>query len=195
MLNFLMRMNLPNRLTLMRIVMVPIFCAFICIEAQWAQLIAALIFVAAAVTDMFDGKIARERNLVTDFGKLMDPIADKLLVTAAMVFLTSQHRLYAGITVAFIAREFIISGFRMIAATHGTVIAAGKMGKYKTVTQMVGVVMSIVCLPFGGTDALLGWPPLAVLSRVVVWVALALAVVSCVDYIARNWNVIDTTNI
>ena len=128
MLTLLKRMNLPNKLTLLRVALAPVMCAFICVEAGWAQLTAALIFVGAAVTDMFDGRIARTRNLITDFGKLMDPVADKLLVTAAMVFLTAQHRMNAGVCVVFIAREFIISGFRMIAASRGVVIAAGKPG-------------------------------------------------------------------
>ena len=195
MLNLIRRMNLPNRLTLLRILLAPVFCAFICVEAGWAQLAAALIFIAASLTDMLDGRIARQRNLITDFGKLMDPIADKLLVTAAMVFLTAQHRMNAGMCVVFIAREFIISGFRMVAASRGVVIAAGKLGKYKTVTQMIAVVMSILCLGFGGVPAVLGWPPFAVLARAVMWAALALAVLSCVDYILLNRSVIDTTNI
>ena len=195
MLTLLKRMNLPNKLTLLRVALVPVMCAFICVEAGWAQLTAALIFVGAAVTDMFDGRIARSRNLITDFGKLMDPVADKLLVTAAMVFLTAQHRMNAGACVVFIAREFIISGFRMIAASRGVVIAAGPLGKYKTITQMIAVTMSILCLSFGGAAALLGWAPLAVLARVMMWIALALAVLSCVDYILRNRHVIDTTSI
>ena len=191
MLTLLKRMNLPNKLTLLRVALVPVMCAFICVEAGWAQLAAALIFVGAAVTDMFDGRIARSRNLITDFGKLMDPVADKLLVTAAMVFLTAQHRMNAGVCVVFIAREFIISGFRMIAASRGVVIAAGPLGKYKTITQMIAVTMSILCLSFGGAAALLGWA----LARVMMWIALALAVLSCVDYILRNRHVIDTTSI
>ena len=195
MLSLLKRMNLPNRLTLLRIVMVPAMCAFLCVEAGWAQLAAALIFVAAAVTDMFDGRIARSRNLITDFGKLMDPIADKLLVTAAMVFLTAQHRMNAGVCVVFIAREFIISGFRMVAASRGVVIAAGPLGKYKTVTQMIAVTMSVLCLGFGDMPAVIDWTPFAVLSHVTMWIALALAVLSCVDYIRRNRHVIDTRNI
>ncbi len=195
MLSFLKRMNLPNRLTLLRILLVPVFCAFICVEACWAQLAAALIFVAASLTDMFDGRIARSRGLVTDFGKLMDPIADKLLVTAAMVFLTAQHRMFAGVCVVFIAREFIISGFRMVAASHGVVIAAGPLGKYKTTAQMIAVVMSILCLPLSGLSPVLDWTPLAVLTHVMMWAALALAVVSCADYILRNRHAIDTKNI
>ena len=195
MLSLLKRMNLPNKLTLLRVVMVPVMCAFLCVEVKWAQLAAALIFVGAAVTDMFDGRIARNRGLITDFGKLMDPIADKLLVIAAMVFLTAQHRMNAGVCVVFIAREFIISGFRLVAASNGVVIAAGPLGKYKTVTQMIAVTMSVMCLGFGGVAAVIDWTPLAVLAHAMMWIALALAVLSCIDYIRRNRHVIDTTNI
>ncbi len=195
MLSFLKRMNLPNRLTMLRIALVPVFCVFLCVEARWAQFTAALLFVAAAVTDLFDGRIARGRGLVTDFGKLMDPIADKLLVTSAMVFLTAQGRMIAGVCLAFIARELIISGFRMIAASRGVVIAASPLGKYKTVAQMIAVTASILCLPLREVPAALGWTPLAVLARAAMWIALALAVLSCVDYILRNRHIIDTTNI
>lgn len=195
MLSLLKRMNLPNKLTLMRIALTPVMCAFLCVETHWAQLAAALIFVAAAVTDLFDGRIARTRGLITDFGKLMDPIADKLLVIAAMVFLTAQHRMNAGACVVIIARELIISGFRMVAASRGVVIAAGPLGKYKTVIQMIFVTMGILCLGFGGLNPVLDWTPLAILTRVMMWAALALAALSCVDYIRRNSHVIDTTNI
>ena len=198
MLKLLKCMNLPNRLTLLRILLVPAFCAFICLETGWAQLTAALIFVAAALTDLLDGRIARSQNLVTDFGKLMDPIADKLLVTAAMVFLTAQSRMNAGMCVAFIAREFIISGFRMLAASRGVVIAAGPLGKYKTAAQMAAIVASILCLPVGDGPSLLSAPlkgAAPVIAAALMWIALALAVVSCVDYIRRNRGVMDTTNI
>ena len=97
MIDFIKRMNLPNKLTLLRVALVPVFCIFISIHSPWAQMLAALVFVGASLTDWFDGKIARRDNLITDFGKLMDPIADKLLVTAAMVFLTAQHRMMAGV--------------------------------------------------------------------------------------------------
>ena len=198
MLTLLRRMNLPNRLTLLRILLVPAFCAFICMEAGSAQLTAALIFIAAALTDLLDGRIARMRSLVTDFGKLMDPVADKLLVTAAMVFLTAQNRMNAGMCVAFIAREFIISGFRMVAASRGVVIAAGPLGKYKTTAQMAAIVATILCMPVGNEPSLLGTylhdaAPIAAVA--LMWIALALAVISCIDYIWRNRNVIDTTNI
>jgi CDP-diacylglycerol---glycerol-3-phosphate 3-phosphatidyltransferase len=195
MIDFIKRMNLPNKLTLLRIVLVPVFCVFISIRAPWAQLVAALVFIGASITDLFDGKIARRDNLITDFGKLMDPIADKLLVTAAMVFLTAQHRMMAGVCMVFIAREFIISGFRMIAASRGKVIAAGPLGKYKTATEMVSLPACMLCLAFDGCPAVLNSAFLAVLAQIILWIALALAVLSCIDYILRNKDVIDTTKI
>ena len=195
MIDFIKRMNLPNKLTLLRVVLVPVFCIFISIHSPWAQMLAALVFVGASLTDWFDGKIARRDNLITDFGKLMDPIADKLLVTAAMVFLTAQHRMMAGVCMVFIAREFIISGFRMIAASRGKVIAAGPLGKDKTAAEMVCLPACILCIPFEGCGAVLSSSFMAVLAQIILWIALALAVLSCIDYIARNKDVIDTTNI
>ena len=195
MIDFIKRMNLPNKLTLLRVALVPVFCIFISIHSPWAQMLAALVFVGASLTDWFDGKIARRDNLITDFGKLMDPIADKLLVTAAMVFLTAQHRMMAGVCMVFIAREFIISGFRMIAASRGKVIDAGPLGKYKTAAEMVCLPACILCIPFEGCGAVLSSSFMAVLAQIILWIALALAVLSCIDYIVRNKDVIDTTNI
>ena len=195
MIDFIKRINLPNKLTLLRVVLVPVFCIFISIHSHWAQLLAALVFIGASLTDWFDGKIARRDNLITDFGKLMDPIADKLLVTAAMVFLTAQHRMMAGVCMVFIAREFIISGFRMIAASRGKVIAAGPLGKYKTAAEMVCLPACILCISFDGCAAVLSSSFMSVLAQIILWIALALAVLSCIDYIVRNRDVIDTTNI
>ena len=202
MLKTLLRMNLPNKLTLLRVILVPVFCAFVCVESYEAQFAAALIFILASLTDMLDGKIARKKGLITDFGKLMDPIADKLLVTAAMVFLTSQNRMNAGMCVAFIAREFIISGFRMLAASRGIVIAAGKLGKYKTVTQMIAIVMAILGTPWENGQSSLSFilpgnmnAIINIAAVALMWIALALAIVSCIEYIVKNLHVIDTTNI
>ena len=188
-------MNLPNKLTIARIILVPVFWVFLTVAAPWAQLVAFFVFLIASATDYVDGYIARSRNLVTDFGKFVDPIADKLLVTTGMLVLLGQGRMADWVVILFIAREFIIAAFRMVAAGKGVVIAADKLGKYKTVTQMIAVVMSILCLGFGGVPAVLGWPPFAVLARAMMWAALALAVLSCVDYILLNRSVIDTTNI
>lgn len=182
-------MNLPNRLTLLRILFVPLFCVFLCIPEWFGQLIAVLIFIAASLTDLLDGYIARRDNLITDFGKLVDPIADKLLITSAMIFMVAQNRISAVVVLIFIAREFVISGFRMLAASQGTVIAADKLGKYKTVAQTIAVILLILFKPLDSSWALMGAAGV-VLADVVTYIALALSVVSCVDYIYKNRSLI-----
>ena len=132
-------MNLPNKLTILRVIMIPFFVVFMYLDFAAAKWIALGIFIAAAITDTLDGQIARRCNLVTTFGKFMDPLADKLLVCSAMIALVDQGRIPAWIVIIIIAREFIISGFRLIAAEKGVVIAAGIWGKLKTVVQMVMV--------------------------------------------------------
>ena len=186
-------MNLPNKLTLLRIALIPLFCVFLCMSDWTGQLVAALIFILASLTDMLDGYIARRDNLITDFGKLLDPIADKMLVTSAMIFMVAQSRMSAVVVLLFVSREFIISAFRMLAASHGVVIAAGKLGKYKTAMQTVAVLLSMVCIPFGIYDGFMGAFGI-VLSNVCMWIALVLAVLSCIDYIRSNKSVIDWKN-
>ena len=130
-------MNLPNKLTLLRVCMIPFFVVFARMNAFWAQCVAVGIYALACVTDALDGHIARSRNLITDFGKFMDPIADKLLVMSALVVLTAQGRMPDWACILMLAREFLVSGFRLVAVENGRVIAAGPLGKLKTVFQMV----------------------------------------------------------
>lgn len=183
-------MNLPNKLTLLRILLIPVFCVFLCMEGWTWQLIAALIFILASLTDMLDGYIARRDHLVTDFGKLMDPIADKMLVTSAMIFMVAQSRMSALVVLLFVSREFIISAFRMLAASRGTVIAADKLGKYKTVAQMLAIVMLILFKPLGESAALLGNAGM-IAADIVTYIALILSLVSCADYLFKNRSIID----
>ena len=175
-------MNLPNKLTVLRVVMIPFFVAFLLFDITGAadKWIALAIFCAASLTDMLDGKIARKYNLVTDFGKFMDPLADKLLVCTAMICLVSMDKLNVIVVLVIIAREFIISGFRLVASDNGIVIAASYWGKFKTVSQMAMVIVLIMDL--GGVFEMIG--------NVLVWVALILTVVSLVDYIAKNKQVL-----
>ena len=175
-------MNLPNKLTVLRVVMIPFFVAFLLFDITGAadKWIALAIFCAASLTDMLDGKIARKYNLVTNFGKFMDPLADKLLVCTAMICLVSMDKLNVIVVLVIIAREFIISGFRLVASDNGIVIAASYWGKFKTVSQMAMVIVLIMDL--GGVFELIG--------NVLVWVALILTVVSLVDYIAKNKQVL-----
>ena len=175
-------MNLPNKLTVLRVIMVPFFVLFMLTDLggdanKW---IALAIFCVASLTDMLDGKIARARNLVTNFGKFMDPLADKLLVCSAMICLIPAGKLPAWIVIIIIAREFIISGFRLSASDTGIVIAASYWGKFKTVSQMFMIILLIA--DFGGV--------FSVIENVLIWVSLILTVVSLVDYIAKNKQVL-----
>ena len=175
-------MNLPNKLTILRVILIPFFVVFMLFDITGAadKWIALVIFCVASLTDMLDGKIARKYNLVTNFGKFMDPLADKLLVCTALICLTSMNRLNVIVVLVIIAREFIISGFRLVASDNGIVIAASYWGKFKTVSQMALIIVLIMDL--GGV-----WN---VAGTVLAWVALILTVVSLIDYIAKNKQVL-----
>ena len=174
-------MNLPNKLTILRVILIPFFVVFMLFDITAAdKWIALVIFCVASLTDMLDGKIARKYNLVTNFGKFMDPLADKLLVCTALICLTSMNRLNVIVVLVIIAREFIISGFRLVASDNGIVIAASYWGKFKTVSQMALIIVLIMDL--GGV-----WN---VVGTVLTWVALILTVVSLIDYIAKNKQVL-----
>ena len=174
-------MNLPNKLTVLRVIMVPFFVFFMLTDVGGAanKWIALVIFAVASLTDMLDGKIARARGLVTNFGKFMDPLADKLLVCSALICLIQLGQLPAWVVIVIISREFIISGFRLVAADNGIVIAASYWGKFKTVFQMTAVVLLIFNIP-----------ALSVLTSAVLWIAVILTVVSLVDYVAKNIKVL-----
>lgn len=175
-------MNLPNKLTILRVILIPFFVVFMLFDIIGAadKWIALVIFCVASLTDMLDGKIARKYNLVTNFGKFMDPLADKLLVCTALICLTSMNRLNVIVVLVIIARECIISGFRLVASDNGIVIAASYWGKFKTVSQMALIIVLIMDL--GGV-----WN---VVGTVLTWVALLLTIVSLIDYIAKNKQVL-----
>lgn len=171
-------MNLPNKLTILRVIMIPFFVAALMTEGgtnQTFRYLAAVIFIAASLTDLLDGKIARKYNLVTNFGKFMDPLADKLLVCSALICMIELGQLPAWMVLIIISREFIISGFRLVASDNGVVIAASYWGKWKTTFQMISVVLLILNIE-----------ALSMLTTAVVWIALALTVISLVDYIVKN---------
>ncbi len=176
-------MNLPNKLTMFRVILIPFFVFFMLAPnmTDYNNYIAVAIFIVASLTDMLDGKIARKYNLVTNFGKFMDPLADKLLVCSAMICLIQTGQLAAWIVVIIIAREFIISGFRLIASDNGVVIAASYWGKFKTTFQMLMVIVLIlnIDLPF-----------FQILGVILTYVALILTVVSLIDYIVKNKDVL-----
>ena len=176
-------MNLPNKLTIMRVILIPFFVFFLLSPyfPAYGNYIAVAIFIVASLTDMLDGKIARKYNLVTNFGKFMDPLADKLLVCSAMICLIELDRLAAWIVIVIIAREFIISGFRLVASDNGVVIAASYWGKIKTTFQMLMVIVLILDIQM---------PFFQILGTVLTYVALILTVVSLIDYIVKNKDVL-----
>ena len=174
-------MNLPNKLTVLRVLMIPFFVVFMItpLAEGNGKYIALALFCIASLTDMLDGKIARKYNLVTNFGKFMDPLADKLLVCSALICLIELNALPAWMVIIIISREFIISGFRLIASDNGVVIAASYWGKFKTTFQMVSVVLLILDIP-----------ALAFVTTICVWIALVLTIVSLVDYIYKNHKIL-----
>ena len=176
-------MNLPNKLTVFRVVLVPFFVVFLLLSGTNESLkwVALVIFVVASLTDLLDGHIARSRNLVTTFGKFMDPLADKVLTISGMICLIELGRIPSWIVVIIVAREFIISGFRLIATEHGIVIAANYWGKWKTTFQMIMIILMIMNLP-----------ALQMVTTIVMWVALVLTIVSLVTYITQNMDVVRT---
>ena len=173
-------MNLPNKLTVLRMIMIVPFVFFMLTDVAggMSKWIALALFVIASLTDLLDGKIARKYNLVTNFGKFMDPLADKLLVCAAMICLVETGKIASWVVIIIISREFIISGFRLIASDNGIVIAASYWGKFKTVFQMVMIILMIADIAV-----------LSVVTQIVMWIALILTIVSLIDYLKKNWHV------
>lgn len=177
-------MNLPNKLTILRVIMIPVFVVFMLFTVtdtadKW---IALVLFITASLTDLLDGYIARKYNLVTNFGKFMDPLADKLLVCSALICLVELGKISAWIVIIIIAREFIISGFRLVASDNGVVIAASYWGKFKTTFQMV-----MICLMIADLE------PLRFITAIVMWAALALTLISLIDYLVKNKEIMKDT--
>ena len=186
-------MNLPNKLTVFRVILIiPFVILLLGGYAQWGwftalfggilgitDYIALVIFIIASLTDLLDGKIARKYNLVTNFGKFMDPLADKLLVCSAMICLIEMGRIPAWVVIIIISREFIISGFRLVASDNNVVIAASYWGRFKTTFQM-----TMVCLMIANISAL------EVLTQIIMWIALILTIVSLIDYLVKNKGVL-----
>ncbi len=175
-------MNTPNKLTVARMIIVPFLVVFLL--TGWGgdanRYISLALFVVASVTDWFDGYLARKNNLVTNFGKFMDPLADKLLVCSAMICMIELKRLPAWFVIIIIGREFIISGFRLIAAENGIVIAANYWGKFKTASQMIMIILLI--LHFDGI--------FVTLEQLFIWLSLALTIISLITYIWQNKSVL-----
>ncbi|WP_047984815.1 CDP-diacylglycerol--glycerol-3-phosphate 3-phosphatidyltransferase [Ornithinibacillus californiensis] len=187
-------MNIPNRITLSRILLIPIFIIIMSIPFNWGEwnigdstlpishFVAALLFIVASATDWIDGHYARKHNLVTNLGKFLDPLADKLLVSAALILLVEIGAAPAWVVIVIISREFAVTGLRLVAAGEGIVLAAGKMGKLKTATQMTAIAVlllhnfpfSFISFPFG---------------TIMLYIALFFTVLSGYDYFVKNWHV------
>ena len=176
------KMNLPNKLTVLRMILVPVFMAVLLLWNRW---VALAIFILASLTDFVDGKLARSRGLVTDFGKFMDPLADKLLVISAMVIFVEQGTMPSWVCMVVIARELAVSGLRMVAASHGTVMAAGWSGKIKTACTMIG--LCVMMVPQAANIAIAGSFTVNTLMWIVILVT---TVVSGVEYFAKNGAVL-----
>ena len=174
-------MNLPNKLTVVRMVLVPFFVASLLLSGSNETLkwVALVLFVVASLTDFLDGYIARKYNLITNFGKFMDPLADKILTISGMICLIELGRIPSWIVVIIVAREFIISGFRLVAAENGVVIAANYWGKFKTTFQMIMIILMIMNIP-----------QLQIVTNIVMWIALALTLISLWTYIMANKQVL-----
>ena len=175
-------MNLPNKLTIIRVCLIPFFVAALLFDHgnnYTMRIVANVLFIVASLTDLFDGKIARKYNLVTNFGKFMDPLADKLLVCSALICLIELGQLPAWVVIIIISREFIISGFRLVAADNGVVIAASYWGKFKTTFQMAADILMIFNIP-----------ALTLVTNIVVVIAVALTIISLVDYVAKNIKIL-----
>lgn len=170
-------MNLPNKLTLFRVILIPVFLVLLYFGFDIPALV---VFVVASLTDLLDGKIARSKNLVTNFGKFADPLADKLLTCSAMIALSDLGRLAGWIVIVIIAREFIISGFRLVASDNNVVIAANYWGKFKTTFQMIMVILLIANIQI---------PAVVFVTKVVTYIALILTIISLITYMTQNWDV------
>lgn len=192
-------MNLPNKLTLLRVILIPFFLLFMYVEVPFHYAIALVIFAGASITDALDGKIARKRNLVTNFGKFLDPLADKVLVIAALAVFTELARVNMGAVPLIIisAREFMVSGLRLLAANSGVVVAAGIWGKLKTAFTMVAIIAIIFWLSLY-YDLNIGFPEAFVnaidniLVPVLIWISTLLTIISGGVYLKGYWHLIDS---
>ncbi|MCX7695849.1 MAG: CDP-diacylglycerol--glycerol-3-phosphate 3-phosphatidyltransferase [Caloramator sp.] len=175
-------MNLANKITISRIFLVPLFLFFLLVKIPYGNWIATIIFIIAALTDSLDGYIARNRNQITKFGKFLDPLADKLIVTAALVALVERQIIPSWLVVIILAREFAITGLRAVAASEGNVIAASNWGKLKTVTQIVAIIAALIELKYGGYNIYI----------YLMYIATIITIISGIDYIEKNRKFINS---
>lgn len=179
-------MNLPNKLTVLRVVLIPFFVAALMLQFKWHIWVAVALFSAAAITDWFDGRIARERGIVTNFGKFLDPLADKMLVMAALVCMTAMGWCDPAAVIIILAREFMVSGLRLVTAGEGVVVAAGMWGKVKTAFTLFAVIAIMVFEGFFGHSDTLYY-----ISELLVWISAVLTIISGGVYVKEYWAYID----
>ncbi|QUI23042.1 CDP-diacylglycerol--glycerol-3-phosphate 3-phosphatidyltransferase [Vallitalea pronyensis] len=174
-------MNIANKLTLFRVILIPFFLlSLYVIDAPYGHIVGVTLFIIASLTDLLDGYLARSRNMVTNFGKFMDPLADKLLVSAALIYFVESGDIAAWVVIVIISREFIISGFRIVAAKEGVVMAAGWWGKVKTAVTMVMIIVILCQFSFAGIE---------IIEQVLIYGAVFFTVMSALDYITKNINI------
>lgn len=174
-------MNTANKFTLFRVILVPVFMALFMCEGFWLQIAAIGVFILASITDAVDGHIARSKNQITTFGKFADPLADKMLTTAAFLVIMYKGFMSPWAIMIVLAREFMVSGVRLAAASDGKVIAASMWGKAKTVSQMIAIIASMVLILIGNDISY-------IIIDVLIWISVVLTVISGVDYLVKNWH-------
>jgi CDP-diacylglycerol--glycerol-3-phosphate 3-phosphatidyltransferase len=180
-------MNTANKITVSRVFLIPVFIILVLFENTFAQLAALLIFIIAAVTDTIDGYVARKYNMVSDFGKFLDPLADKLLVTAALSALVGMNRISVWILFIITVREFIVTGLRLIAVNNGVVIAASIWGKIKTVLQLIVISIALLPFEFGQNMAIYGK---ITTVDILMYAVVAVTIISGYEYVAKNSSVL-----
>ena len=180
-------MNLPNKITFIRVLLVPVFIIMFYVDIANNQIYAGLIFVIAALTDSLDGYIARKNNLVTNLGKFIDPLADKLLVSAALILLVESGTIPGWVVITIIAREFAITGFRIIAASEGVTIAASSLGKFKTITQLIAITLLLF-------DNIIFRNFNIPMDQIFLYISLVFTILSGIDYIYKNRNTLDLSD-
>lgn len=181
-------MNLANKITILRVLLVPLFIVFFYLDFQYSQYIALAIFIIASITDSIDGHIARRRNLVTTFGKFVDPLADKILTTSAFILLVGTGKIPSWVVIIILAREFIISGLRVLAASNGVTIAASKWGKIKTITQLIAIILLLLNnFPFSYIGIQLDY--------IMLYISLFFTVLSGIDYVQKNIKILNLDDI
>lgn len=181
-------MNTPNKLTVLRMILVPVFMVLMMFDALTCQMSGLAVFIVASITDWLDGYLARRDNLISDFGKFMDPLADKMLTTAAFLVIMEKGFISSWVLLIILFREFLVSGIRLVAVGKGKVIAASMWGKAKTVSQMIAIIASLVLMNISVLSPSVTY----IAINVLVWISTILTLLSGADYVIKNKSFINT---